>query len=94
METPVAGMEIKPPEDLQIKYKDKMLKICRPKVVYLREFKRKLKLAANPDSESSEVDVMYDYCIHVGVPEAILAEWDLSAMIQLFNYLNSEEKKS
>jgi len=87
-------MEIKPSGDLEIQYKGQSIKVTRPKVGYLRDFKKRLKKVADPTSDETEVDVMYDYCTHLGVPKDVLDSWDLKEMAQLFSILNEDEKKS
>lgn len=87
-------MEIKPAEGLKIKYKESVLNISRPTVSYLRQFKKRLRDASAESADETEIDVMWDYCLKVGVSEDILNQWTLSEMKQLFNFLNEDEKKS
>jgi hypothetical protein len=86
--------EIKTAPSIQIKYNGQTINISRPKVSFLKVFKKRMLMAGKPDAEFTDIEIMYDYCLHVGVPQEAADQWTVSEMTQLFDIINEGEKKS
>ena len=87
-------VEIKKSEKKKIVYDGKAFEISKPKVLFLRDFNKRMKAASSGEGDEGEVELMYAFCLEVGVPEDILKSWDMDEMIQLFDAMNSEKKTS
>ncbi len=88
-------IDIKPSEPIKAKYGDKEFDVQKPKVALLRDFKRRVREAQKPDAAEGAEDIMWEFCLKVGVPQEILESWDLSEMTQFFGgIIEDGEKKS
>ncbi len=87
-------LDIKPSEPIEAKYGDKTFMVNRPKVLFFREFKKRVRAANLPDATEDAMDIMLDFCQKVGVPAEILEQWDMREMSLFLEALGQEEKKS
>ncbi len=87
-------IEIIEAQPIEASYKETKFTVQRPKVMFLREFKRRMKDCQQPDSKEEVVDILIDFCQKVGVPENVLSEWGMNELGQFFNSMSEDEKKS
>jgi hypothetical protein len=87
------GLTIAPPTPVELNYGDKKIMLTRPKLMFLRTFKKRLRNAQKPEAEEDIIDVMFDYCVTVGVPDEVLADWGLKEMTDLFTFMNKDDEK-
>jgi hypothetical protein len=88
------AIEIKEAPPIEASYKGVKFTVQRPKVMFLRDFKKRMKACQEPDSNEEVVDVLIDFCQKVGVPDDVMSQWGMNELGQFFESMSEGEKKS
>lgn len=87
-------LKIEADKPVEVVYGEKKFVVSRPKIGYLKEFKRRIRDAGKPEASEDVIDIMMEYCKQVGVPNDVLDSWTEYELEQFFNHFSSGEKKS
>lgn len=87
-------IDIQEAKPIKASYKGQEFNVVQPRVMFLREFQKRMKLSRSTDATEDTIDILIEFCEKVGVPKEVLEQWSMTELTQFFNGMSEGEKKS